>query len=354
MAEEATPLPVTEPVPPPAAAPIPPPRKRRRGLIGCLGVVVVLFACVGIEFYRASQFERIKGEAEAARDRGDCTEAMALYDRAVKGKSFTVSDSDIDEIGRDRQECQVFLDVVAVEESGTPGDALVAYDGFIGNNPGSALLTPARDRSHALFASSQPEALATVNSCGSLAKLIEHELVPEPDTNLPLFYAGCGQAFFDAGEHSQAVAILQQLGAEYPGHPRVKEVEPLLASAILAEAQAMGAGTIPAPQSTGQGTGSGPTTVVIQNDSPEEMSLVFKGPETRIETLAACADCEDFSGEGPESCPEKGPIGRYELPAGTYDVVVRSISDTGVTPFTGSWELAPGDEYYSCFYLVTR
>ena len=57
---------------------------------------------------------------------------------------------------------------------------------------------------------------------------------------------------------------------------------------------------------------------------------------------------------GPLSCPEKGPIGEYVMQPGTYDVVVKAADSASVTPFRGTWELGPGDEYYSCFYLVTR
>jgi hypothetical protein len=38
---------------------------------------------------------------------------------------------------------------------------------------------------------------------------------------------------------------------------------------------------------------------------------------------------------------------------GSYDVVVKAADDAGVTPFRGTWELTPSDEFYSCFYLVT-
>jgi hypothetical protein len=103
----------------------------------------------------------------------------------------------------------------------------------------------------------------------------------------------------------------------------------------------------------GSGDGSGPAVVVIQNDSREEISLVFSGPEARFESLAVCEDCDDYVGTGPEFCPELGPIGTYEVPAGTYEVVVKSISDEGIIPFTGTWDLAAGEEYYSCFFLIT-
>jgi hypothetical protein len=73
----------------------------------------------------------------------------------------------------------------------------------------------------------------------------------------------------------------------------------------------------------------------------------------RVEKLEPCADCEEFTGDGPSACPEKGPVGSYVLPPGTYEVVVTAVSTGSVTPFRGTWTLESGQEYASCFYLVT-
>ena len=81
--------------------------------------------------------------------------------------------------------------------------------------------------------------------------------------------------------------------------------------------------------------------VRIQNDSPNSMSLVFKGPDVRVERLEPCTDCVEFHGTGPDACPEKGPIGEYVMQPGSYDVVVKAADDAGVTPFRGTWELTP-------------
>jgi hypothetical protein len=52
--------------------------------------------------------------------------------------------------------------------------------------------------------------------------------------------------------------------------------------------------------------------------------------------------------------PAQGPIGRYTLPPGDYDVVVEAISGGDVTPFSGRWSLGSGSEYHNCFFIVTR
>ena len=46
------------------------------------------------------------------------------------------------------------------------------------------------------------------------------------------------------------------------------------------------------------------------------------------------------------------PAYRYTLQPGEYEVLVRSVSDPTVNPFTGVWSLATGQAYSSCFYLA--
>jgi hypothetical protein len=122
----------------------------------------------------------------------------------------------------------------------------------------------------------------------------------------------------------------------------------------IADAAVTGAGELPAPSAVGDSGEAGDLVKVrIQNDSPNSMSLVFKGPDVRVERLEPCTDCVEFHGTGPDACPEKGPIGEYVMQPGSYDVVVKAADDAGVTPFRGTWELTPSDEFYSCFYLVT-
>jgi hypothetical protein len=102
----------------------------------------------------------------------------------------------------------------------------------------------------------------------------------------------------------------------------------------------------------GSSESTGTATVIIQNDSPEALSMVFSGPDTRVEDLDRCEECESFTDAEPDACPEIGPVAKYELTPGAYEVVVKASSDGSVTPFRGTWTLEAGQEYSSCFYLV--
>ncbi|NET49013.1 MAG: hypothetical protein F6K09_09870, partial [Merismopedia sp. SIO2A8] len=99
-------------------------------------------------------------------------------------------------------------------------------------------------------------------------------------------------------------------------------------------------------------TGDESTVVIIRNDSPEAMRIVLSGTDPQFQDLAPCEDCQSFVESSPTGCPEKGPEARFVLTPGNYNVLVRSIGDRAVTPFTGTWQLGQGSEYYSCFYIV--
>jgi hypothetical protein len=162
----------------------------------------------------------------------------------------------------------------------------------------------------------------------------------------------CGNNSAANADYDSAVNAYQIFLAQYPNHPRVEEVNQLLPDLLINQARASGAGTIERPESSGWAP-EGVARVVIQNDSPHDLRIVFSGPDARIETLDACAECTDYSTIGPIFCPEKGPIGTYDLTPGQFEVLVETTNESDVTPFTGSWDLQGGNEFYSCFFIVT-
>ncbi|MEC4802630.1 MAG: hypothetical protein SAJ12_02510 [Jaaginema sp. PMC 1079.18] len=65
-------------------------------------------------------------------------------------------------------------------------------------------------------------------------------------------------------------------------------------------------------------------------------------------------DCETFYNQQPEGCPAKGPVQRYTLKPGQYDVVVKSVTQKTVRPFAGTWQLNSNAIYSSCFFIVPQ
>lgn len=194
--------------------------------------------------------------------------------------------------------------------------------------------------------------LTNTASCDRYPTLENTVLNNDVDFMSSLLYQ-CGQESEKNKNYPETIARYEKFLLKYPNHTLASKVEEALAKLLIAQAQSKGAGNIPTPNVSGS-TSSGITEVVIQNDSPDKLRIVFSGPQAHIETIEACSTCIKYNVIGPLYCPEKGPIGRYSLPPGTYSVFVESIDSTGTTtPWTGSWNLVSGDEYYSCFVLIT-
>lgn len=329
-----------------------PPAKSNTGrrLLGCVGVIVVL-GCLGtlVLGYFITQAGAKVEDGLAAMSQGDCDTAITHFDEVI-GSSLATEENKSAATAH-KQVCVRYMGLVGQQETGDLGSALVGYDDLIAENSDSALVPAIEQQARTVFVA-EPGQVANPAVCQRLDSFVERNWVPNLDANLPLYYQSCGQVFTGTGDYSRAVAMYQRFVTAYPSHPAFEAVEADLARASVAEARQAGAGTIAPPQSVG-GSGTGSAVVVIQNDSTEQISLVFSGPEARFETLEVCSTCIEYT-VAPEFCPEEGPIGTYELPPGTYDVVVKSISDEGVIPFTGTWELAGGEEYYSCFFLITE
>jgi hypothetical protein len=170
--------------------------------------------------------------------------------------------------------------------------------------------------------------------------------------SLPDIYLACGKHYTEEDDVANALWVYEDFLANYPNHPDAAQVNQSLALLLIEEAKASGSGTIERPDSSGWAP-SGVARVVIQNNSPHQLKLVFSGPDARIETLEPCPTCIDYSTVGPVYCPEEGPMETYELTPGTYEVLVEPSDEGGVIPFTGTWELQGGNEFYSCFFVVT-
>ncbi len=189
-------------------------------------------------------------------------------------------------------------------------------------------------------------------ACDQFNVLVKNRTIANRRDFIPDLLYNCGESSESDGELSAAIGFYEQFLDDYPEDSRAAEVEVILAELLLVQAEKAGAGEIAPPSSSGFTT-TGTSVVIIQNDSPESVRIVFNGPEIRIEELDRCVTCQIFAVVGPNTCPEEGPVGTYELTPGTYEVLVESSSDTGTTPFTGTWELADGVQYSECFFIVT-
>jgi len=320
--------------------------------LGCGGIIIVVLVIATI--YSTVRYFIDKSnytKAHEAYTQANCEIAIKSFDKITSAWRLF----DLGEYAylaqRESTECQAFQSAADKQTSGDPSGAILSYSDFIFNYGSSPLSKEASDRIKSIFTQSNVNALSSEGLCDQVNLLEQENLIPQKSTLLPNLLYECGQTYEGISYYSGAIQMYDKFLSEYPSHSLATSVEAALARAIVADARASGAGIIAAPERSGS-TSSGSTVVIIQNDSPERLRIVFSGPDSRIEELAACSSCQTYSLIGPLYCPEQGPIGRYTLPPGQYDVVVQSVSDTGVTPWTGDWDLISGDEYYSCFFIT--
>jgi hypothetical protein len=244
-----------------------------------------------------------------------------------------------------------FQQAVEVEASAPPAGALLAWRDFLRDHPASGLDSAAHQRVNDLFARSTPQALASAETCAALKDLLANNVIPNLDLNLPTLLYGCGLLAEQEQDLALAEYYYETALGNNAAHPLASQIRGDLASLIVQQAEAADAPNLPPPMPSGSAA-SGSTVVIIQNDSPDGLRIIFSGPQSLIEELPPCADCVDFTSE-PEACPEKGPIGTYTLAPGDYDVVVESIEGESVEPFSGFWQLEDSVEFYSCFFIIT-
>ncbi len=192
----------------------------------------------------------------------------------------------------------------------------------------------------------------SVDFCRLLPELSSSPVFNLNGDKLPNLYLSCGRNLDAVSDYDQAVTMYQSFLDQFPDNASNEEVRKLLAAALIEQARAAGSGTIEKPNTSGYAP-AGVARVIIQNDSPHDLKLVFSGPDALIEELPACPECSDYSMIGPMYCPEKGPIGTYELTPGQYEVLVETTHEENIIPFTGTWDLEGGKEFYSCFFVVT-
>lgn len=287
--------------------------------------------------------------AEQAYTTAQCQNAIASY-QTVLDRGFPIDLHDWQLQAQVKQgECQDFQQLSAASDS----NPLLAYNDFISRYPNSALVSFVREQNEMLWQEVDLANLAQTELCDRVDELQNNQLIAQSDTNLPLFYEACGQSYSQAEQHSQAAAIYQRFLDNYSQHEKIEAVKAAWAKSVVLETKATGAGTIERPALSGY-TNDGSTVIEIRNDSPEEIRLVFSGPQPRYEEIEPCTDCETFVGQEPEGCPDRGPLQRYVLKPGQYDVVVKSMSGRTVRPFTGTWQLDPNAVYSNCFFIVQQ
>lgn len=334
---------------PPAAGT--PPRKRSKLLpCGCAAVAgLAVLACVATVAITQWQEANTFRDGMAAFNQGDCRGAIEHFD-VVLESSTDVNDSDAT-AELMRTECLTFQAAVDAEEQGEPGQALARYLDFAAVHPDSGLANFLPERVAALFDQASAAELAVPEACDRVGLLGEADLLPKLDDQLPEILFACGQTYEALGQLEDALAMYTLVSANHPDHSLAEDAGGRTADVRIAIARRDGAGDIAAPTESGSAP-AGTAVYIVRNDSPELIRITLSGPQVVVDEVAACGDCSSFS-EAPDGCPDQGPIVRYTLEPGVYEVLVEAVGADRVTPYVGSWDFQDQTEYSDCYYIVT-
>jgi outer membrane protein assembly factor BamD (BamD/ComL family) len=237
------------------------------------------------------------------------------------------------------------------------GEALQKYEIILSEYPD----TPTASQFNAIlddWIETGVKALANGSHCQAVnifEALSTGGYLPEAESNIDLADAlfNCGQEEFAAENFDESIAHYETLIANYPESPLVSQAEAAIVDARVARVKQGSTGELAPPLESGWTT-PGTSAVVVSNDSPERLEFLLSGPDSKSLIIEACETCTTYSLVPPIYCPEKGPKVTISLVPGTYEVVVRAIDDSSITPWSGTWELADGRQYFNCFFIVTR
>jgi len=291
------------------------------------------------------------GEGITAFNAGDCTAANTRF-RQIRDNPDWKSVKAIYPANLLFFECLAFLKAIVEEDAGHFGLALAYYVDFHKTYSASGLYNYLPSKVTTLLTKASWEELAVEPLCDWALPLKESKLLPQPDEQLPELYYYCGHTYEKIGEPENAITMYNTVRIDYSNHPLSPAATEDLARVEIELAQASNARPFPQPEQSGTAP-EGVSVYVVQNDSPEAIQIILRGPETVIKEIPACDTCQKLTKE-PDQCPNKGPVELITLKPGRYTVLVKSIGESTVTPYKGAWNFESGGEYTECYYILTN
>ena len=146
-------------------------------------------------------------------------------------------------------------------------NAIIMYEALLSEYP-----------THPEAVEAEASLLQNFSTCAEISSLKSNPAIAQRQDFIPSLYSFCGKAYENQKDWSNAIIMYDNLLAEYPDYALTAGAEAALARSIVAQASEEGGGVIPPPEKSGN-TSTGETEVTIQNDSPEELRIVFSGPE---------------------------------------------------------------------------
>ncbi|OKJ59442.1 hypothetical protein AMK28_02055 [Streptomyces sp. CB02115] len=167
----------------------------------------------------------------------------------------------------------------------------------------------------------------------------------------------CGVDQFEDGKFGDARTTLTDFARTYRSDGRVRQARNIAIAAEIADDRPAAGKRLPPSKRPGGSR----MELVISNDAPNAVEVLYTGPVTGTVTLKACAGCERYSASAGarQACKASGrsyPKARLRLPAGEYHFLYKhgTGATAGVDSYSSGTKVQPGYTYTSCTYVIER
>lgn len=167
----------------------------------------------------------------------------------------------------------------------------------------------------------------------------------------------CGVDQFKDEKFGDARTTLTDFARTYKSDGRVRQARNIVIAAEIADDRPAAGKRLPPSKRPGGAR----MELVISNDAPNTVEVLYTGPVTGTVSLRACAGCERYSAsEGPRrACRASGrsyPKARLQLPPGEYHFLYKhgTGATAGVDSYSSGSKVQPGYTYTSCTYVIER
>ncbi|MFD5325411.1 hypothetical protein [Streptomyces sp. NPDC127092] len=169
----------------------------------------------------------------------------------------------------------------------------------------------------------------------------------------------CGIDQFKKKDYAEAISTMNDYVKAYPDSPQTAQARNVAIAAEIAEETPAAGNKVPSG-ATSDGSGM---VMVVSNDGPGEVELLYTGPVTGRITLPACGSCKAYPGILPVGGKVKacsGPSSKYPkrtltLPPGNYQMLQkRDGTSTSAEVKKGSTaKIESGYSYTNCLYVTS-
>ncbi|BBB01668.1 hypothetical protein RVR_9194 [Actinacidiphila reveromycinica] len=163
----------------------------------------------------------------------------------------------------------------------------------------------------------------------------------------------CGVHQYKSGDFEAAFTTMDDFTDTYPHDKNNALAGKFAIAAEIAQEESAAGKHVPTMASGGS------IKLIVSNDSPDPVEILYTGKVTGSFTLKACGSCSDYSSESAaqgKACQAGGkhyPEKTVYLPAGTIYFLHKPSGDSSATAHADSETLRPGSYYTDCAYTVS-